>query len=208
MKIYDSDIRCLLFSKFKEIDEFTSADDTVVINELDICNGVSRADIAVVNGKLHGYEIKSQQDNLERLPLQMESYNLVFDTMTVVAFESHIEKIKHIVPSWWGIKCVTQRNGHIKLKNIRKGKINKNINIHCLAQLLWKEEMIELLQTYGNAQKGYKNKSRYELSTIIEREINYFTVKDYVRETLKSRVEWKAVPLQRLNGDLHNTKPN
>lgn len=78
MKIYDSDIRSLLFQNFQQTDEYMSYDDTVVISEMDVCAGVSGADIVVINGKMHGYEIKSAQDSLSRLPQQMQSYNQVF----------------------------------------------------------------------------------------------------------------------------------
>lgn len=36
---------------------------------------VARLDTGVVNGQLVGYDIKSDHDNLDRLPGQMEVYN-------------------------------------------------------------------------------------------------------------------------------------
>lgn len=109
MKIYDVDIRKILYSSFLAEKEFIEEADTVIINELDVCAGVSRADIAVVNGKIHGYEIKSKQDNLERLPGQVENYNRVFDTMTIVTYKGHLDKVRNIVPKWWGIKCIDEK---------------------------------------------------------------------------------------------------
>jgi hypothetical protein len=42
-------------------------DDKVrIIEELGISHGSCRIDIAVVNGMIHGYEIKSDQDTLQR----------------------------------------------------------------------------------------------------------------------------------------------
>lgn len=201
MKVYDSDIRNLLFRSFLSIDEYIKEKDTIIINEMDVCAGISRVDIAVVNGKIHGYEIKSKQDNLDRLPQQIESYNQIFDTMTIVAYEDHIEKIKAIVPKWWEIKCVTEKNNKIKFKNVRKGKKNSNINIYNVAMLLWKDEMIDLLLTYSNITKGYKSKTRSELSKMIEKNIDSKIILDYVRHALKSRQDWRAVPLQTLSGD-------
>ncbi len=60
----DSDIRAVLRSRLflKHPDEA----DTVVIEELGLCRGQVRVDVAVVNGLLHGYEIKSDRDSLRR----------------------------------------------------------------------------------------------------------------------------------------------
>lgn len=48
------------------------------VDELGINHGDVRADIAVVNGVFHGYEIKSDLDTLNRLPRQAEAYSEVF----------------------------------------------------------------------------------------------------------------------------------
>jgi len=201
MKIYDADIRRVLFNSFFMEKEYIEEPDTVISNELDVCAGVSRADIAVVNGKLHGYEIKSKQDNLERLPSQIESYNRVFNTMTIVTYKSHLDKVKSIVPKWWGIKCVDEKNEEVVLKNIRKPKENNNINIQNVAMLLWKDEMLDLLLNYSSIIKGYKNKTRYELSYMIQQNIDENIVQEYVRNVLKNRINWKAVPLQQRDDD-------
>jgi len=57
----------------------------------------------VVNGKLHGYEIKSDADTLKRLPAQAEVYSAVFDLVTIVVGEHHLDTVRAIVPEWWGI---------------------------------------------------------------------------------------------------------
>jgi len=41
--------------------------DTLVVDELGLKHGKCRADIAVINGHLMGYEIKSDDDSLRRL---------------------------------------------------------------------------------------------------------------------------------------------
>jgi hypothetical protein len=69
---------------------------------MDVCSGCARIDIAVINGKIHGFEIKSEQDNLERLPSQVELYNNVFDTITIVAAENHFNKLNEIIPKLGG----------------------------------------------------------------------------------------------------------
>ena len=48
---------------------------TRIVEELGLCQGVARVDLAVVNGTIHGYEIKSERDTLTRLSGQAEIYN-------------------------------------------------------------------------------------------------------------------------------------
>jgi hypothetical protein len=202
MKIYDPDIRKVMLNNFFTIEEFMSDSSTKLINEMDVCLGVARVDIAIINGKLHGYEIKSKQDTLERLPFQIESYNKVFDTMTIVTCENHIEKVKELVPKWWGIYYISDKSSNLSLKKIRKARDNKSTDILSLSQLLWKDELIELLNRNGFI-KGTKSKTRSALCDLVADKLPITTVKFFVRETLKSRESWRAVPLQQLYDDWH-----
>lgn len=68
MKIYDKDIRPLIFRSLVNRSEFINDPETVVINELDVCFGNAIIDVVAVNGEIYGFEIKSEQDSLERLP--------------------------------------------------------------------------------------------------------------------------------------------
>ena len=49
--------------------------DTILIEELGLCQGLARIDLATVSGVLHGYEIKSNRDRLSRLASQAETYS-------------------------------------------------------------------------------------------------------------------------------------
>lgn len=207
LKIYDRDIRNLLYKYFLTRKTFTNTP-TVVINELDVCANSSRIDIAVVNGQLHGYEIKSKQDTLERLSGQIEAYNKTFDTITIVGFENHIPRIMKMVPNWWGIKNVTEFKGRIRLRTIRKEKKNQTIDLKSIVRLLWKDEMIKLLTSQDNLTHGYQRKSRQQLSDIIVKEVNEDIIGQYIRDTLKTREAWKAVPVQQLNDGYNSMQPN
>ena len=46
----------------------------MILDELGICRGRVRIDLTVVNGLLHGYEIKSERDTLARLETQADLY--------------------------------------------------------------------------------------------------------------------------------------
>jgi hypothetical protein len=46
-------------------------------------------DVAVINGEIHGYELKSERDTLERLPRQVEVYSAVLGRATLVVGASY-----------------------------------------------------------------------------------------------------------------------
>ncbi|MDB5053943.1 MAG: hypothetical protein JWM44_1993 [Bacilli bacterium] len=200
-KLKDSDIRELLKQKFTSHDEFILDPTTIVVDELDVCFGSARVDVAVINGKLHGYEIKSERDNLDRLPSQIEYYNRVFDTITLVVSQVHLEKARQLIPKWWGLDCVVEKKISFAITTVRKPKCNKTFKLLDMTQLLWKEELLELLEQ-NFMSKGVKSKTRFQLGTIAAEKIEHYRVTEFVRSKLKSRTAWRAVPLQQLCDDL------
>ena len=54
-----------------------------------VWSGTVRIDVAVLNGEMCGYEIKSDRDTLERLPFQIEIYSKEFDKLTLVVGRRH-----------------------------------------------------------------------------------------------------------------------
>jgi len=124
--------------------------DTFVVDELCIKNGVVRADIAVLNGKLIGYEIKTEKDTLERLSNQVLAYNEVFDKAFIVLSEKHLNKALQIVPSWWGVYLIEGNSDRLRFKCFRKAQINKFKSALSIAQFLWKSEATEVFQNTFN----------------------------------------------------------
>lgn len=207
MSIYDPDIRKVLYNSFITRDEFIRDSTTKVIDEMQVCKGISRVDIAVINGKIHGFEIKSERDTLDRLQYQIGSYNKIFDTMTIVTCKNHLEKVKEKVPSWWGIYYVENLKGELVLKRKRKEKVNKETDLFSLSQLLWKDELLNLLNSNGIT-KGTKSKTKSALCEIAVLNIDENTIRDYIRACLKSRKEWRAVSLQQLYDGLQQLQPS
>lgn len=119
---------------------------TFVIDELGLKNGQVRADIAVVNGKLIGYEIKSQNDTLTRLPNQITAYNEVFDNIYIITASNHLAKVRDAISPWWGIYIINGTDDITCSFTLhRPAKPNKFRNCLGLAQLLWKNEVLEIL---------------------------------------------------------------
>jgi len=120
-----------------------------IVEELGVCQGDGRIDVAVINGKLIGYEIKSQKDTLKRLESQILTYQKIFEKITLVTVEDHLEEAQTLIPETWGIIVAKRSRGKTKLKNLRSAARNNHIDRNSIIRLLWKEETIEVLNRYG-----------------------------------------------------------
>lgn len=186
------------------IDRIASANKsigTVIIEELDLCLGEARIDLAIVNGKTIGIEIKSDHDTLVRLPKQIEVYSKVFDRVEIVSGSKLLNPILSSVPDWWGVATVTISNqGTLRYQRLRHCRKNSHKDPYSNAQLLWKSEMLDLLKKKSLDGK-FKNKSKDILWNAL---VDFFPkteVFNYVNVCLKSRREWRFVHQLESNGD-------
>ncbi|UVN46216.1 sce7726 family protein [Pseudomonas mosselii] len=137
-------------------------DDAVIINEMVVANWSRRADIAVANGRLYGFEIKSQFDSLKRLPGQLESFQEHFDKVVVVAAPKFISSIERDYPESIGILEVSLSSGRPRLRQVRAGRIKEVKDIARLTSLITKSELERFLRVSG-ASNG-TNLSRSEMA--------------------------------------------
>lgn len=186
----DSMIRVILREK---LEKKHSKDKHVrIIDELGLHHGDARVDIAVVNGVMHGYEIKSDQDTLLRLPEQIQVYNSVFDKMTLVVGKSHLYEAIKIIPDWWGIIVAkADANGNVFFNTIRKEENNKKQNQLSVAKLLWREEALRILEDIDEA-KGLRSKPRDLIYTKLSTVLDQKTLNKKVRETIFFRADWRS----------------
>jgi hypothetical protein len=61
----------------------------VLIDELCIVDKTCRADLVHANGRLCGFEVKSESDTFKRWPQQMEAYLRVFDEVWLCCHRKH-----------------------------------------------------------------------------------------------------------------------
>lgn len=183
----DVKVRRLLLQELNE--KYARCDDTRIINELGLDFGASRIDVAVVNGIMHGYEIKSDLDNLDRLPRQMEYYNKAFERMTIVVSRKYLSDVKDMVPRWWGIKTISA--DRTRLINIRKGRQVSNQDTLLIIKLLWKKELEGLID-YLHLPKSLKKKRKNQLLKMLLEEADSETIRTYVYDVLKKRENWRS----------------
>ena len=181
----------------KVLASFYQDGESLILDELSLCHGEARVDIAVINGKLHGYEIKSFYDTLERLPGQAERYSKIFDRMTLVTDIRHVKKALDIIPSWWGVLIFNSKNG--KHEWSRKSKKNPSPDGYSLAQLFWAHEARLILESHDKF-RGLSSKPRNILWQALADAFSPAELNWFVRQALKARraAGWwrEAVPEQ------------
>lgn len=171
----------------------TKNDNSIHIwKELQICNGRSFVDLAVLSNSLNAFEIKSDCDTLSRLPRQIESYNRVFDYIIIVTGEAHLKKVKNIVPAFWGIWTLTVVDGKITRNVIRKEDKNTEKDAFSIAQLLWKEEILDLLKRH-TLHKGMSTKRKWLLWEFLANNFSISELTEEVKYYLTKRENWKIM---------------
>ncbi|MBK8088087.1 MAG: sce7726 family protein [Chitinophagaceae bacterium] len=171
---------------------------TFVVDELGLKNGEIRADIAVLNGKLVGYEIKTENDTLTRLPAQVTAYNEVFDKAYIIISKNHLEKALETIPEWWGIYMIkVNSDSQYFFSCVRNAKINRQIKSFSLSQLLWKAEALEV----ANKLLHHNIKpttSKHEVYDIISGTCSSKKLSKIVIHYLKQREHWRKDRIQLL----------
>ena len=167
--------------------------ETLVIDELGLKHGKCRADIAVVNGCLIGFEIKGNKDSLSRLPSQIGTYNAIFDRVAIIVTENHLDVARDLVPAWWGIiLCVQGKRGAISFITRRKGVMNPQVEPFAVAQLLWRSEVVDILKAKGEL-SNITRKPRALLYTRLVEMVTRHELKDTVRSCLMNRINWRRL---------------
>lgn len=174
--------------------------DTIVRHELGVESGGSRVDVAVLNGHLTGWEIKSDVDTLVRLPNQATSFSRVMDYMTIVTTGKYLDRAATLLPAWWGLMEAVPGPSNVRLVSRRSPHINRSTDSFCMAQLLWREEAMEELRTRGNA-RGLSSSSRYFVWERLAQSIPKKQLRSVVLNRLKQRRQWSGGQLPAQSDD-------
>lgn len=177
-----------------------AGEDALIVDELGLNEGEARVDLAVVNGALNGYEIKSDLDTLNRLPNQRDVYGEFFDTVTLVVAEKHLKSAKAQIPEWWGIIVATTSGEDVLLHSVRAPTPNEGVSASAVVKLLWRSESVAILESLGRL-RGLRNKSRDHLWFAITANCPPDEVKRLVREQIKARGDWRSAARRRSNDD-------
>jgi len=194
----DGQIRTAL--KQKLLFQYKGDRQTVIIEELGVHHGVSRIDLAVVNGMLHGFELKSDRDTLARLPEQASAYGAVFDRVTLVVGERHVRRAVEVVPDWWGIRVAREEKGGLSFCDLKLPMDNPSPDPMSVVALLWRGEALSFLEELGSV-SAMQSKSRTDIYLELVDKADFNNLRDRVRRCLRARPDWRSAERRLSCGD-------
>ena len=108
--------------------------DSLVLDELGLAHARGRIDVAVIGRRIHGYEIKSANDTLRRLPRQLEVYRQSLQALTLVVDATHFPTVVSSTPDWCGILLVAfGPRGGARFHRVRQTRLNPELDPFMLA---------------------------------------------------------------------------
>jgi hypothetical protein len=165
-----------------------------LVEEMEVCSGRARIDLAVIGEQLVGIEIKGPRDDVTRLPGQAKAYSQCFDRVVLIVHESLAAKACDLVPDWWGIISGCEVDGRIRYHVQRRPVMNPSPNLETVLSLLWREEIDALLADLLGASpkpRATKRSIRAELLAQVEPPLLH----DASLRKLRERTEWRGVPI-------------
>jgi hypothetical protein len=157
--------------------------------ELGICLGETRVDVAAINGRISGYEIKGDRDRLDRLERQISLYNKVLDTAVLVTEDRFAAKAADVVPPWWGLWKCSPAGRWPTIEQIRPSGTNPELHPFAIAQLLWRDEAYEELLARELA-AGLRSATRWRLWETLAGSLSLAELGEVVRARLRARQGW------------------
>jgi hypothetical protein len=168
--------------------------DVLMIDELGLAHARGRVDLAVFNGHLHGYEIKSASDTLDRLPRQLTIYADALQRLTLVLATRHLDAATAFAPDWCGLtEIVEGPRGGITFATHRRASANPDLDPFILAHLLWHSEAQQLLRLRGFSNSDL-NAPRRHLYRALADEVPVRELAPAIKAAMASRTRWRDLP--------------
>ncbi len=172
-------------------------DNATIINEMVVANWSRRADLAIANGHLQAFEIKSDFDSLKRLDGQLEIFTARFEKVTVVCAPKFTYEVKKKVTPEVGVIEYLHDSKGIRFKIVQRGRTSPISNKKIYINFLLKKELQLLL--FENKIKFFSESGRSILEKMAEN-ISFSKIRLFVLNAIKKRYkETSDSYLQKLN---------
>lgn len=178
-----------------ELGRFVRKDSpAVLVEEMEVCLGRARVDLAVIANVLIGIELKSVKDDVTRLADQAAAYSKCFDRVVLVLDESLLSKAQAIVPGWWGIVVSHHMNGQLTYDFERRPRPNPEQDLDALLALLWRDEIDALMADFLGVVPGPRA-TKKALRTQLMAGIQPDVLHGASLGKLRTRTAWRGVPI-------------
>ncbi|PJJ59792.1 sce7726 family protein [Hymenobacter chitinivorans] len=170
----DPEIRALLYPLLQ---------DGIYVDELP--TGTTRADVVHITPHfMHGYEVKGDGDTLQRVQNQLRCYAEVYDFVTFVVTEKHLDKLLPLLPEWVGVLVASDT----ALRQHRAAAYNATVEPAPLAALLLLEEVKQFLLARGLVGVSQMRKAEVHHLLRTTRAVPLSHLAQHVRERLTLRM--------------------
>ena len=181
----DKTIRINFINKLK-----TEKPNSIIIQQFNVSDGIVRLDIAELNNNFYGYQIKSDKDVLDRLPKQIQYYNKSVQFLTIICTNKYLQKIKLLIPQFWGVILVEEINNEIKFSQLKQPKLN-NIKLKQLLKILWRKQLDSIIKLNNINCKQIKKNNKSNLRLIISHHFQQQKLIKIFIQTIIRRGDWK-----------------
>ncbi|AGB62722.1 hypothetical protein [Bacillus phage phiAGATE] len=157
-RFYEDDIKQIILEK-RHIFVTDGYSKSTVLFEKGIVVSSTIADCLIFSegGGIIGVEIKTERDNVRRLNKQLKNYSLVCDYVYVLCHDDHVEKTEEVLEKHnyhhVGILAYTEFKGQPVLGVYKKPTQSPTKNVRIAYQMLWKEEISNLLGSFKRQMK-------------------------------------------------------
>ena len=180
--------------RYNYLRRFGTGGDTLILDELGLVHARSRIDVAIISRHVHGYEIKSADDSLRRLPRQLEVYCQALQTLTLVVEMRHLATVAESVPDWCGILLVSfGPRGGARFHRVRKTCMNPDLDPFKLAHLLWRCEARSALAERGATKRDLRA-PRKDLYRLLVEQVSVSELTALIRRSMIRRRVWRGHP--------------
>ena len=162
----------------------------ILVPEVDINWAVpARMDILLVSNRISGFEIKSDHDSLRRLNRQVEAYSFVVERACLVVGRRHLSRALPELPAWWAVWEASWQGSAIRLRQVRSGRLNPELNLLAVTSFLDREQVTATLGGMGC--RGLSRLSVHELRAQLVRALPRRTILSLVRASMIARPDWR-----------------
>ena len=142
----------------------------------------SRADaIGIIDDKIIGFEIKSDNDSYTRLKTQIKDYEKYCDECYLVVGKKHEKHANEHVPSYWGILVADENEVILQ----REASVCPKVKIKYQLDMLWRREIDAMVLSL--AYPAYKSYSKAKVEERIIEKTDPFVLKHLITEILFDR---------------------
>lgn len=167
--------------------------DTRIVEELDL-GFTARADVVVLNGRIEGFEIKSDRDSLVRLAHQAKAYEAVCDRVWLATTDRFADVAMQQLPPWWGVLVASWRGREPHLARRRAAKAHDKQKAGTLLELLWRDELALLCERYAPEAGSRRATARGMRLALGDAQVSGRGLAKEVRQALLLREDWRAAP--------------